>query len=236
MNNFSIVIPVFNEAKNIVILVEEIFNSLKNIQDDYQLILIDDASTDNTLNLISNLDYLYLKKIITISNKKNLGQSFSIIKGIKQSLYKTIVTLDGDGQNNPKDIPNLLNYYFSNEDIFLVGGIRKKRKDSLVKILSSRIANYIRMTVLQDNCIDTGCSLKVFDKNIFLKFPSFDGIHRFLPALYSGYEKKTHFIDVDHRPRIYGYSKYGTYGRLIRGIRDLIKVAKIIKKFKSNRD
>ena len=92
------------------------------------------------------------------------------------------------------------------------------------------------MIILNDNCKDTGCSLKVFDKEVFLKFPYFNGMHRFLPALFSGYNKKTHFINVDHRPRIFGISKYGTWGRLIRGIRDLIKVVKIIKKFKSNRD
>ena len=100
----------------------------------------------------------------------------------------------------------------------------------MVKVLSSRVANYIRRSILKDNCSDTGCSLKVFDKKTFLKFPFFDGMHRFLPALFSGCGKKTFFIDVDHRPRKYGFSKYGTFGRAFRGIVDLIKVAKIIKK------
>ena len=89
--------------------------------------------------------------------------------------------------------------------------------------------------ILKDNCDDTGCSLKVFDKGVFIKFTYFDGIHRFLPALFNGYDKKTFFIDVDHRPRIHGYSKYGTFVRLFKGIKDLIRVAKMIKKFKRDR-
>ena len=125
--------------------------------------------------------------------------------------------------------PDLSNKYTK---IFLIS--KYISPGTFIKIISSRIANYIRKIVLKDNCNDTGCSLKIFDKNIFLKFPFFDGIHRFLPALFSGYGKKTFFINVDHRPRLHGYSKYGTYGRLFRGIRDLFKVAKIIKKFKSD--
>ena len=112
----------------------------------------------------------------------------------------------------------------------MVGGIRKKRQDSFIKILSSKIANYIRSKILNDNCKDTGCSLKVFSKNIFLEFPYFDGIHRFLPALFKGYGHKTDFINVNHRVRKYGKSKYGTIDRLFRGIRDIIKVKNIINK------
>ena len=94
------------------------------------------------------------------------------------------------------------------------------------------MANSFRQYILKDNCEDTGCSLKVFDKNIFMKFPFFNGIHRFLPALYKGYGINTFFVKVDHRYRKFGLSKYGTFGRLFRGIRDLIKVAKIINKIK----
>ena len=125
-----------------------------------------------------------------------------------------------------------LSNFFSNNDISLVGGIRLKRKDNYVKIISSILANYVRNFILKDNCTDTGCSLKVFDKHIFESFPFFDGIHRFLPALFSGYGKKTFFLNVDHRNRLYGYSKYGTVSRLIRGIRDIIKVVRIINNYK----
>lgn len=222
---FSIVIPLFNEVDNIVPLVNDIYESLKEYQN-YEVILINDASTDKTLEKINQIKN---KKLRIISNTRNLGQSFSIHNGIKNSTFNIIVTLDGDGQNNPADIPQLLEYYISNSDIFLVGGIRTKRMDSVLKVISSKIANSIRSKILKDNCQDTGCSLKVFDKNIFLKFPYFNGIHRFLPALFKGFGYKTTFMQVSHRKRKYGYSKYGTMNRLFKGIRDIIIVKQILK-------
>ena len=154
------------------------------------------------------------------------------MNGINSSKYNTIVTIDGDGQNNPIDIPKLANVYFSNKNLYLVGGIRKNRKDNFKKIISSKIANLIRKKLLNDNCNDTGCSLKIFDKETFLRFPPFNGMHRFLPALFKGYGKNTDFINVDHRKRKFGISKYGTFDRMIRGIRDMIRVLIIIKKIK----
>ena len=230
---FSLIIPVFNEGKNITNLVYEIYDSLKNHKD-FEVILVNDYSNDNTLLEIEALKNNFPIKII--NNKKNYGQSYSIKEGIIKSKYDIIITIDGDGQNNPNDIPSLLKVYFNNSEIKLVGGIRNKRKDSNIKLISSKIANSIRSNVLKDNCQDTGCSLKVFDKRIFLNFPFFDGIHRFLPALFKGYGYKTTFINVDHRPRLYGKSNYGTVGRLFKGILDLIRVVIIVKKFKRNRD
>ena len=233
---FSIVIPVYNEQLNLDVLVEEIFLSLLDYDSKFELIFVNDLSTDDTLKVIKELKDKYPKIIKYISNKKNLGQSYSLTEGIKISKSNIIVTLDGDGQNNPKDIPKLLEKYLNNNNFSLISGIRFKRKKNYLKIISSKLANYVRKYILKDDCIDTGCSLKIFDKHIFLEFPFFDGIHRFLPALFKGYGKKTHFVNVDHRHRVFGASKYGTMGRLFRGIRDLIKVFKIIKKFKSNRD
>ena len=230
---FSLIIPVFNEGKNITNLVYEIYDSLKNYKD-FEVILVNDYSNDNTLLEIDALKSNFPIKII--NNKKNYGQSYSIKEGISKSKHDIIITIDGDGQNNPKDIPSLLKVYFNNNQIKLVGGIRNKRKDSNIKLISSKIANTIRSNILKDNCQDTGCSLKVFDKRIFLNFPFFDGIHRFLPALFKGYGYKTTFINVDHRPRLYGRSNYGTVGRLFKGLLDLIRVAIIVKKFKRNRD
>ena len=233
--NFSIVIPIFNEDLNIEDLVNEILINLRDHKNIFEIILVNDCSTDNSFYEINNLQNKFPKIIKFINNKINLGQSYSITEGVKMASYNTIVTIDGDCQNNPKDIPILVNKYFSDEKLHLVGGIRNKRRDNFIKIISSKIANEIRSFILKDRCKDTGCSLKVFNKEIFLQFPFFDGIHRFIPALFSGYGKDTFFINVDHRPRIHGYSKYGTFLRLFRGIKDLIKVAKIIKKFKRNR-
>ena len=223
-SNFSIVIPIFNEAHNIEELLKEIHESLKECYD-FEIIIVNDFSSDNSKEII--IKYLDKYKINLINNKKNYGQSFSISCGIKNSAYNTIVTIDGDGQNNPNDIPKLLYEYFADREIKLVGGIRYKRQDSYVKKISSKIANNIRKIILNDKCDDTGCSLKVFDKKIFLLFPYFNGIHRFLPALFTGYGYNTKFIKVDHRKRKFGYSKYGTFDRLIRGVRDIFKVLKI---------
>ena len=222
---FSVIIPLYNEQKNIINLLNEIKINLSNYEK-YEIVLIDDGSDDDTLNTIKLVENI---KIKILENKKNLGQSFSIHTGIKHSSFNIIITIDGDGQNDPIDINNLLDIYLSNSEIKLVGGIRNKRRDNYIKIISSKIANYIRSKILNDNCLDTGCSLKVFDKDIFLNFPYFDGMHRFLPALFKGYGYNTSFINVNHRKRKFGISKYGTIIRLFKGIRDINKVKKIIK-------
>ena len=227
MPSISLIIPIYNEEKNILNLFKEIqsseaYSKINNI------IYVDDSSTDKSLLIIESLIKKNNKTSI-IKNKKNYGQSFAIYKGILNSPDDIIITMDGDGQNNPNDINNLIKLYLSNESAYLIGGIRASRKDKLSKIVASKIANYIRKLVLKDDCTDTGCSLKIFDKSTFLEFPYFDGIHRFLPALFKLYNKKTIFVNVDHRYRKYGKSKYGNFERLIKGIRDMIKVKKIMK-------
>ena len=229
---FSLVIPIFNEAQNLKKLIMEINNSLNDYQD-YEIILINDASTDSTTEIMSDLKKQ--NNIIFLNNSINRGQSFSIVKGIRESKNEIIIMIDGDGQNNPKDIPKLLEYFLSNKNISLVGGVRKKRIDSYIKIISSKIANNIRSKILKDDCSDTGCSLKVFSRSAFLEFPYFDGIHRFLPALFKGFNFKCYFINVDHRARENGISKYGTIDRLYKGIIDILKVRKIIKDFKNKK-
>ena len=226
---FSLIIPVFNEEENLISLIKEIKFFLINYKN-FELIFVNDCSTDNTLRVLEKEKINFNFKII--NNKTNLGQSFSILNGIKNSNYNTIITLDGDGQNNPKDIPTLFEFYYKTKDASLVGGIRFKRRDKIIKRFSSRLANFIRSYFLNDGCKDTGCSLKVFDKNIFLNFEYFDGIHRFMPALFKGFGHNTYFLNVDHRKRKYGTSKYGTFLRLVNGIRDMIKVKKMINKNK----
>jgi dolichol-phosphate mannosyltransferase len=223
---FSIVVPLYNEEGNIENLIYEIISSLENFKE-YEIVLVDDCSDDNTPELLKKFETHPNIKIVT--NIKNRGQSYSIHKGVTQSFYNTIITIDGDGQNVPSNIPSLIKEFKDNNDVYLVGGIRNNRKDNFIKIMTSKLANSIRSFVLKDNCSDTGCSLKIFDKKIFLTFPFFNGIHRFLPALFLGYGYKTKFINVDHRKRKFGYSKYGTFNRLFVGIRDIIKVRKILK-------
>ena len=233
MFEISIIIPVYNESENLELLLGEIENNLQQTFN-YEIILVDDCSKDKTREIVNKIKLK--NKIVYIKNNKNYGQSYSINKGILNSKFNTVVTIDGDGQNNPKDIITLANYYFKNNEISLVGGIRNKRKDSFIKIISSRIANYVRSLIFQDKCKDTGCSLKVFSKDCYLNFPFFNSIHRFLPALFVGFGFKTKFINVDHRARLKGYSKYGTLDRLYRGILDIIIVRNIINKYKNNKN
>ena len=225
MNNFSIVIPIFNEAENIEVLFSEIIISLKNIKD-YEIIFVDDNSTDNSYKYLKKIEKHNFVKIIKHNNQ--LGQSHALLSGIKLANYKTIITCDGDGQNVPTDILKLLDVYLKNPTISLVGGLRTERYDSIIKKISSKIANGFRSYILKDMCSDTGCGLKVFSKEIFLKLPFFNGIHRFLPALYKGYGHNTIFVPVKHRKRLRGISKYGTFDRLFKGLVDIVRVYKMI--------
>lgn len=227
MYSFSIVIPIYNEIDNINSLISEIENSI-NFVNNFEIVIVDDCSTDGSEKKITK--YLQKKNIKLIKNKKNEGQSYSISVGIKNSSSNIIVTIDGDGQNDPKDIKKLYDRYTTSTKIKLVSGIRNKRKDNFIKVSSSVVANYIRNLILKDGCRDTGCSLKIFDRNIFLSFPFFNGIHRFLPALFVGFGYKVIYTNVNHRKRFYGKSKYGMANRLFRGIKDLILVKKIISK------
>ncbi len=230
--DLSVVIPIYNEEKNIFPLIDEIIKTININYKNFEIVVVNDASTDNTVTEFQKKKYTKLVKLI--NNKKNYGQSKSIYEGVRVSKYNTIVTLDGDGQNNPKNINELVKTYISNPNIGLVGGIRSKRNDSWWRLFISKIANNIRNFILEDNCIDTGCGLKVFNREIFLQLPYFNGIHRYLPALFLAKGCITKFQDVNHRPRLNGYSKYGTLSRGAKGLRDIIKVVKIIKKIKKN--
>lgn len=227
--NFSIIIPIYNESDNIIKLFNELKENLKNYYD-FEIIFVNDGSTDNSQTILNNLNKNNNFRLTIIINKKNLGQSYSIYKGAQKSQFDNLITIDGDGQNDPKDINKLIKIYFKDSDIILVGGIREKRKDTISKKLSSIIANKVRSFILKDNCKDTGCSLKIFEKKIFLSFAYFDGIHRFLPALFNSKNKKIVFVNVNHRHRVFGKSKYNNINRLIKGINDLVKVYKIINK------
>ena len=159
--NISIIIPVYNEEESIVNTIKDIKNNVK-IFNNYEILIVDDCSTDNSASITKEYD----SAIKLIRNKVNKGQSYSIYRGIKESKYENIITIDADGQNNPLDFEKLIRIYKEN-NCDLVSGIRVNRKDSLVKIISSKIANYVRRKILYDNCSDTGCSLKLFNKKYF---------------------------------------------------------------------
>ena len=228
---FSIILPAYNEEENLFRLINEINNieDLKNFT--YEILVINDCSSDNTEKKVEELQKNY-NNIVLLSNSKNKGQSYSIYKGIKKSNYQIIVTMDADGQNHPKDIITLLNHYNNDHHKCLVGGIRINRKDSFLKKKSSIIANKIRNLFFKDDCADTGCALKVFDKEIFLMIPFFSSMHRFLPVFFKQLNCEMIFIPVSHRSRTFGKSKYGTFKRLFRGLFDLFYVNHLLKNLK----
>ena len=222
INKISIVIPVLNEERNIINLLDEIKKNLIN-KIKFEIIIVDDGSTDKTAHNIKSNIKLYgnLKLIL---HKKNYGQSASLLTGIINAKYKYIVTLDGDGQNDPKDILTLVEKYNSNVPFFLVIGNRKKRNDNFARRLASRIAFLIRNFILNDKIPDTGCALKVFKKADFLFIPFFNHIHRFLPFIFNSMGGEVISVKVNHRERLSGYSKYSNLQRAIVGIYDLFGV------------
>ena len=218
----SVVVPVRNEEDNVADLIAEIRQSLhKKIT--YEIIYVDDGSSDHTYKNLQNLQKKY-KELSVIRHQKSCGQSTAVRTGVKHAKYDWIATLDGDGQNNPQDIPELLKAL--KEGVELVGGNRRhSRRDTWIKRVSSVIANGVRSWMLQDDTPDTGCGLKLFSKEAFLDLPYFDHMHRFLPALIKRRGGLIVSVPVSHRPRTHGHSNYGTIDRLLVGIVDLFGVA-----------
>lgn len=222
----SIIIPVYNEVENIEILYHEIVKVLDGYCI-FEVIFVDDASQDGTTSLLKKLaqDNTTLRVVL---HKKNYGQTAAIVSGAKAAQYEVLLTLDGDGQNDPADIPTLIQHYQGVQTVVL--GLRKKRDDSRVRLWSSRIANGVRGWILSDTCTDTGCGLKLFAKEAFFALPHFNHLHRFLPVLFKRAGYLLVMVQVGHRPRMYGQSKYGIINRLFVGIYDLIGVRWLLKR------
>ena len=221
--SLSVVVPVFNELENVEPLILEIQASLENIIA-YEMIFVDDFSSDTTLNKLVQLNST-INGLRVLSHKRRSGQSAAVYTGVKAARAPLVVTLDGDGQNNPSDIPNLLEAYQKNSGTaknVMICGQRENRKDSFAKRFSSKIANVIRSGLLGDSTLDTGCGLKLFRVLDFMGLPSFNHMHRFLPALMIRNGGKVISIKVSHRSRDRGKSKYGTFDRLWVGVFDLI--------------
>ena len=219
--NFSIIIPVYNEAGNIGPLVEEISAAVGS--EFFELIYVDDCSNDATCQQILELKQRH-PWLRLIRHHARCGQSTALCTGVKAARAPIIATLDGDGQNDPTDIPRLLATLANTAGIVCVCGYRRQRRDSGLKKLSSKLANGIRARLLKDDTPDTGCGLKVFYRQAFLALPYFDHMHRFLPALFRRAGGKTVSVEVNHRPRHAGRSKYGLHNRLWVGIIDLLGV------------
>lgn len=217
----SIVIPIYNEVDNIRRLYSEIDKALRQT---YEVIFVDDGSNDGSIDILTELAENN-HQVRTIKHKKNHGQSVSLITGIKSARYDWIATMDGDCQNDPADLVKFINaldkYQRKHNQLAAVIGIRQKRKDSWIRRFSSRIANNIRKSLLNDDCVDSSCGLKLFPRDIFLTLPHFNHIHRFLPAFFKKLKLKVIQLPVNHRHRTHGKSKYGINNRLWVGLLDL---------------
>lgn len=221
----AVVVPVHNEQENLDSLIGEIRTALEGVTGNFEIIYVDDGSTDDTLTKLVHLQK-DCPQLRVLQHLNCCGQSAAVITGVEAARAGIIATLDGDGQNDPADIPALLETLqaASEPDLLLVAGLRAKRKDTWVKRLSSKIANSIRGGLLKDNTPDTGCGLKVFTRRAFLGMPHFDHLHRFLPAMMIRQGGSVVSVPVNHRPRERGKSKYGTLDRAAVGIVDLFGV------------
>ncbi len=227
----SVVVPVHNEAENIISLIREISSALSE-KYSHEIIFVDDGSSDSTPSLLQQLQKDY-PELHPIHHRQCCGQSTALLTGIKNAANPLIVTLDGDGQNDPADIDKLLRIYESSATTeIMIAGYRHRRRDTGWRRLSSRIANAVRARLLGDETPDTGCGLKVFSRRLFLSLPYFDHMHRFLPALVKRTGGKVISVGVNHRPRIRGCSHYGTLDRLAVGIIDLMGVIWLMKRAK----
>ncbi len=228
----SIVVPVRNEADNIAPLIDEIAAALDG-RWDYEIVYVDDGSTDATAQRLATI-MARRKNVRQIRHEKSSGQSAAVRTGVRAARGSIVATLDGDGQNNPEFLPELIMAIEKGEGrIGLAAGQRVGRKDTGFKKFQSRIANKVRSWVLSDGTRDTGCGLKTFRREVFLSLPYFDGLHRFLPALVRREGYDITYVDVIDRLRRSGVSNYGFFDRLWIGIIDLAGVWWLIRRKKS---
>jgi dolichol-phosphate mannosyltransferase len=220
----SVVVPVHNETDNVDMLIAEIHQALKD-QEAYEMIFVDDGSTDDTGAKLQQAMQRY-PTLRVLKHRLSCGQSRAVHSGVLAARFPWIATLDGDGQNDPADIPNLIAAWQQQNDsqLWMLAGFRHRRSDTGWRKFSSKFANAIRQAILHDATPDTGCGLKLFLRDKFLALPYFDHIHRFLPALVQMAGGRVISVKVNHRPRNFGQSKYGTLDRALVGIVDILGV------------
>jgi len=211
----SVVVPLFNEEENVPILQAELTNALTGL--DYEIIFVDDGSRDQTVSRIASDP-----RIRVLQFERNAGQSAAMYAGLHAARGAVAVLIDGDLQNDPADIPKLLGEIERGAD--LVCGYRAQRKDTVVKRITSRVANFVRSRFTRDGVRDTGCTLKAMKRECVDALVPFKGMHRFIPALVKGAGYRLVEVPVNHRPRKFGVSKYGLGNRALRATTDMFGV------------
>jgi len=221
----SVVAPVFNEAQNIVPLVREIEATLSPLAS-FEILVVDDCSTDDTAPALA-AEKARTPALRVLRHGRNAGQSRALRTGVLAARAPVVVTIDGDGQNDPSDIPALVAQLRAGGGpaaLAMVAGQRLGRQDAPAKRIASRLANEVRRRLLDDGAADTGCGLKAFYRDAFLAIPYFDHVHRYLPAMFIRETYSIAFCEVRHRPRRYGVSKYTNWQRAAVAVRDLLGV------------
>jgi dolichol-phosphate mannosyltransferase len=217
----SILVPVFNESDNVLPLTREVVLAMEPLNRSYELVFVDDASTDDTWQRIAEAQRLH-PCVRGLRHQRNAGQSAALWTGVQATTSPILATLDGDLQNDPADLPRLLAEL---ERVDFVSGMRLNRRDTWLRRISSRMARWARQTTLGVDFRDTGCALRAFKRTALTGVFPFNGLHRFLPVLVHGGGAKALEVPVNHRPRVAGVSKYGVWNRLGRGIYDLLAIA-----------
>jgi dolichol-phosphate mannosyltransferase len=215
MSNVSVVVPLYNEGESVSILQRELTDALTGL--DYEIVFVDDGSRDETVSRI-----VPDSRIRVLRFEKNAGQSAAIFAGLQAVRSEIAVLIDGDLQNDPADIPRLLAEISRGAD--LVCGYRAQRKDTVIKRITSRVANFVRSRFTRDGVRDTGCTLKAMRQDCIAALVPFKGMHRFIPALVKGAGYRLVEIPVNHRPRRFGQSKYGLGNRAVRATIDMFGV------------
>lgn len=229
----SVLIPARNEADNLPSLLQEIRAALA--AQAYEVLVVDDGSSDHTLSVLQQLKDQGYPHLRILRHERSLGQSTSLWHAAEAARGQWLATLDGDGQNDPADIPGMLalvraNQPLADSSLKLVAGHRVNRRDSASKRWASRLANGLRRRLLRDATPDTGCGLKLVERAAFLRLPYFDHMHRFIPALILRHNGRMLVHPVNHRPRQAGVSKYGNLDRALVGILDLFGVWWLIRR------
>jgi dolichol-phosphate mannosyltransferase len=228
----SIVVPVRNEADNVAPLIAEIAAALDG-RWAYEIVYVDDGSTDATPARLAALRRTR-DNLRQVRHETSCGQSAAVRSGVRRARGTIVATLDGDGQNNPAFLPDLIAAIeLGGERVGLAAGQRVGRKDTGFKKFQSKIANAVRNSILRDGTRDSGCGLKAFRRDVFLSLPYFDGLHRFLPALVRREGFDIVYVNVADRPRLSGVSNYGFFDRLWIGIMDLVGVWWLIRRKKA---